>query len=273
MSAGGNHDNGAPDNRSGTFRFFGARVTGQSHVEKGLGCDDAFSFADAGEWFAAVVCDGAGSASRSAEGAQLISERVVALLCEALPGRDPAVPVRRLVAEVISKAREELQTLAEESDGLLSHYHTTVVGCTGRKGRMILFHIGDGAGVGFAKDTDEGRLVPVAASPPVNGEYANETYFVTEESWRNTLRFTPMLGAQWVALISDGVTDFALDRAQTGPATAFFQPLLGFLETAQSTVAEKALERMLDREDARKVSTDDKTMVFVRSPGGAGDGV
>jgi len=248
------------------WRTVCASVTGDSHVARGAGSDDAFAVATAGQWFAAVSCDGAGSAKHSGEGAQLISRHIVDRLCETLPERDPAVPLRRLIATALEQARDTLAERADAEGNALHDFHTTVVGCVGRPGRALMFQIGDGAGIAFGLDRSQPERPTwrhLRTSAPENGEYANETFFITEAQWRERLRFTFVPAPDCVALMSDGVTDFALDRSQVAPAMAFFDPLLRFLSDADSRVADAALERMLQRDDVRRISSDDKTLVIV----------
>ena len=76
-------------------------------------------------------------------------------------------------------------------------------------------HLGDGlAGIVHAADWPAALL-----SQPQNGEFANETFFVTEDDWRAHLRFMEAPGLRVggvVALLTDGAMPFVIGQDQVG---------------------------------------------------------
>lgn len=251
-----------------THRIVGAAVCGPSHSARGAPCDDAFAFDTRGELAVAVICDGAGSAMRGGEGARLmahrLSEELIELVSvEPLRLSETIAPLRAIIETAIGRIREELLLRAEDGGHAPKDFRTTVVGVAAIRDAGVFFHIGDGAGLALSP-RDEGITSLIAVSEAQNGEYANETVFVTDADWLDTLRVTPFIGAGWVALMSDGVSPFALDKSQIEPAQGFFTPLLSFLaEQPDGAIAARALGKMLDRPDARKASGDDKALVLI----------
>ena len=55
------------------WRVYAASVMGSSHRQNQLPCQDAFCYRHLGDRLVAVVCDGAGSAAYSEQGAALVA--------------------------------------------------------------------------------------------------------------------------------------------------------------------------------------------------------
>jgi hypothetical protein len=129
-----------------------------------------------------------------------------------------------------------------------------VVGCEGG----FFFHIGDGAGLA----TTAGRWDRHVLSPPENGEYANETYFFTGADWREHLRFASFaVEFDLIALMSDGVTPFALNPGHLGLYPPFIGPLHDYFLDNDPAVAQAGLVELLQRERIRSITGDDKTLL------------
>ncbi|WP_296341050.1 PP2C family serine/threonine-protein phosphatase [Reyranella sp.] len=244
-------------------------VPGFDHVEAGIPCQDAnrVRHVDA-DRFVAVGADGAGSAKYSDLGSTLLCEELSWWLADrlssegdlAIADMDEAL-LRHWVEEGIDLVRAKVIDEACENGGDLSDYHATVVGVLVDKTGGAFFHIGDGAGLA-AQAAD---LASFVLSPPENGEYANETYFFTQDDWRSRLRFL-RFGPECdlIALMSDGVTPFALAKGGQAPFAPFLEPVSKFLDQNEHSVAEAGLLELLQRDGLRKISGDDKTLVWVK---------
>jgi hypothetical protein len=121
-----------------------------------------------------------------------------------------------------------------------------------------LFHIGDGFGV-----AEFDGLLPVI-SLPENGEYANETYFVTATDWPDRLRFMPLAAAQsgCVALMSDGAGPFVVNRERTGLFAPFIKPVTQYLSGVSQEEGNQALRDTLADERTYAITGDDKTLLI-----------
>ena len=244
------------------WRVFAAAATGKSHLDGGTPCQDAFFSTVVGDTLVAAVCDGAGSQPLSHLGAAAVSQGVVQALAQriedggTLPLQD-APALHALVAEAIATIRQALEAVAVVDGHELAHYAATLVGVVADAGGGAFFHIGDGQGVA---ELDDGNT---ALSLPENGEYANETYFVTGEAWCGHLRIAPFApGASRLALMSDGAASFVLDKGQRALFRAFVDPVAAWLAAADEADAQAGLHATLDDPRTHRITGDDKTLLL-----------
>ena len=116
----------APQNH---WRVFGASVRGKSHLDKGVPCQDAHAQAVAGDTLVAIVCDGAGSARHSEQGAQFVATQAVLALAERLRmGASLQDLQAGALAATLVQIRAALDELASAAGATLDDYATTVVG-------------------------------------------------------------------------------------------------------------------------------------------------
>ena len=171
---------------------------------------------------------------------------------------DQASPWRTRVLGAIAAARRAIEAVAEA--GGLETFRTTLVGVVAQRSRGLVFHIGDGAALVFG----EGEAMPelVAISAGETGEHVGETVFVTDDDWLEHVRVTPFRRASGCVLLTDGVTPFALLQGGDRPDWGFMRPVLTYLARHGGETAAKALELLLNREDAKRVSGDDKTLLW-----------
>jgi hypothetical protein len=247
------------------WKIVGVSVAGFSHTDADKPCQDSHSAASTPTgWLVCAVCDGAGSAIRSQEGSRIVADSVVNAVRSRVEKFTDAGTVDRKVlgdwvVEAIEIARIKITNLVADTEGTLADFHTTLVGAIVGPYRGLFFHIGDGA----ACATSLGCKLDPVVSPPENGEYANETYFVTQECWREHLRFTEF-GSEYdlVVLMSDGVTPVALTSGDAQPFRLFFEPLTRYLREHQPDQGELALITTLRREALRAITGDDKSLVW-----------
>lgn len=248
------------------WRVAGASVAGFSHLADGTPCQDAHAIATLPSGrLIAVVSDGAGSARRSAEGSRLLSDEVVAHLRARFHANESAAStqldeatVRPWIEEAVESVRTRLSALADNG-GSLRDFHATLVGVVAGPDAGVFFHVGDGAGCATSLKDVSVSVV----SAPENGEYANETYFITQDEWRDHLRLTFFNSEHdLVALMSDGVMPFALAKGALAPFLPFFDPLSKFLATHSREEGEQGIAAILERDAIRQITGDDKTLVW-----------
>lgn len=245
------------------WKVFVGSAIGKSHIEQNLPCQDFASHDIRNGIFVGVVCDGAGSARESRQGAEFFSRRVSELLSdvlcrEGLPDDSPEA-YRALVEPVVETVRSQLAAQVDEQGHVLRDYACTLVGCLVSAARGAFFHIGDGFAVQQHADTD------TVLSYPENGEYADETYFVTEEDWRAHLRVVtlpPMAQGSFIGLMSDGASAFAIDRSRTGFYKPFIDPVMAYLSTATEQQGNDALQNLMESEKTLAITSDDKTLLL-----------
>ena len=250
-----------------------ASVQGASHIKSGLPCQDSsiIQTNDSGEWLIAVASDGAGTATRAEEGANFITKQfaeALLKLSKELETKRPGSWVTDYVIEVILKSRSALRH--EVGDKNITDFNCTLVAClVGQEGGFAI-HIGDGAVFGQQRPTKSSNIshkeTNYFISLPENGEYANETYFITESDWIKHLRITPMPSMDWIFLCTDGGTDLSME-ADTVPKARFVLPLIDkILNANNDNHRNEILEDILHDPKADKVTGDDKTLaIAIRS--------
>jgi hypothetical protein len=245
------------------WRVFAAAATGKSHLDGGIPCQDAFFSATVGDTLVAAVCDGAGSQPLSHLGAAALSQGVVQALAQRLEagGAFPlgdATALHAIVADAVATVRNALERVAVYDGSELQQFAATLVGVVADGQGGAFFHVGDGQGVAELSDDT------VTLSLPENGEYANETYFVTGEAWREHLRVTPFApGASRLALMSDGAASFVLDKGQRALFRAFVDPVCAWLASSpDDATAQAGLHGTLDDPRTHRITGDDKTLLL-----------
>ena len=256
------------------WRYVYTSVRGTGHLDTNLPCQDAslvhqaINSADE-PLLVLLASDGAGSAARSEEGSQLVCEEALKLVeyrftsAEFRPDEDYG-------AELTQQLRSLLTTRAE------------VLGCSLRDLACTLnvavilpewawfLQIGDGAII-VQPSTDN----PVETDDPLevvfwpdNGEYANQTYFLTDvpdEHVHTKLDERPF---ERVSLITDGLQTLALLLVKRRAHSPFFLPMFQTVEAApdEGVSAHQALmpalERFLDSKSINARTNDDKTLVL-----------
>ena len=252
------------------WKVAGASVTGFSHQADGTVCQDAHAIATTQTgWLVGVVSDGAGSARFSDASAQLLSKEVVSHIIthlNKLEGSEATKidenTVKIWIEEAVEGVRKQLGTLSREvaPPPTLDDFHATMLGVVAGAEAGVFFHVGDGAACATSMKDD--ATVGIISGPE-NGEYANETYFVTQDDWRDHLRLTSFDSRyDLVTLMTDGVTPFALAKGQLELFPPFIDPLSKFLEEHNREDGERAIATILSRDTIRSITGDDKTLVW-----------
>jgi hypothetical protein len=98
-------------------------------------------------------------------------------------------------------------------------------------------------------------------SKPENGEYSNETFFITEGDWVKHLRIAPLPSLDWMLLGTDGGSSFYLDSANN-PKQEFILSFIEHLTKCDGQDWNANIERILSDEQANRITNDDKTLIF-----------
>ena len=85
------------------------------------------------------------------------------------------------------------------------------------------------------------------------------------DDWKDSLRFTSFDKAHTLFLMSDGLTNFSFSKDYSHIEKNFIIPIDKFLSNATNKrKAKKALENTLNNAKARKLNSDDKTLLWVK---------
>lgn len=237
------------------WQVIAASATGSAHLQADEPGQDAYAHAQRNGVLAAVVCDGAGSAACSAAGAQHVAEALVEALVSSAPSAH--ADVYGHVQAVLGHVRDGLQRLAESAGQPLDAYACTVVGAWLTAEGGVLLHIGDGVAVAEFGDA------PAQVSWPENGEYANETVFITSPHWSAHLRVVVLEQApDLLAVMSDGAMSFAMGKGRSGLFRPFIDPILAYLGKVDAGTGCKALVATLADPRTHTITNDDKTLLL-----------
>jgi hypothetical protein len=246
------------------WKLAAAATTGTSHLRSGAPCQDRHAFVVEGDNLIVAVADGAGSAPRSDQGAQVAVDTAVAYLTPHL--NQPGSDWEELVLDAAVGARQAVLAVAA-ADGLPAREYATtllILALAGHGGAAL--QIGDGL-VAY-NDGDAWGYV----FWPQKGQYANSTNFLIEEDAESKFerarirqRFTE------IAVMSDGLENIALHFASQTVHEPFLNtvlsPLRSATETGVSDGVSRALEGFLRSDRISSRTDDDLTLVLAtRSP-------
>jgi hypothetical protein len=262
-----------PDDR--VWRCGHASVTGSAHLREGRGCQDVGCcalVAPAGEPGVLVACgaDGAGSAPRGEEGARLACasfvETVTELYCPAHGDGASDEPDRRawwagLVEAWLAGFHARVARAAGPDAADRRELACTFLGAVVADGWAGLVQIGDGAIVVDGPEPD--RYAPFVW--PRRGEYANETFFATDDRAAEWLDLDVLpRRIEEIALLTDGLQDLVLDQARRAPHAPFFARVFAPFRAATDDCAALSaqLAALLASPRVRARTDDDTTLIL-----------
>ena len=245
-----------------------ASRTGRAHLQEGTPCQDANYHVETGGKIIIAVADGAGSTPHGATGARIAARTTVRSIEKSAGSATTAT----MQAAAIS-ARRAIECHAGARGHDPRDYHTTLLAAVHQNGTLTTLQIGDGAIVA-------GRLgIPGASgnfslvSPPQQGEYANETNFLTGPDFLAHVDIRRFPGDQYdrISLMSDGLQRLALQYGgDQGPVPhqPFFQGVFRWLASQRETgKASSILRKLLDDLAGSGRAQDDLTLVLAQIAG------
>ena len=213
----------------GDWTYASASSIGTSHLQSAHPvCQDFHACAYIGEISAliVVVSDGAGSSSRAEEGAELTCKYVLDRLSKATESSLLSIDFSRTVLEDL---RDLLRQLAADAKIKLREFACTMLVAIVLPTRSVFWQIGDGAMCFRCAGEDHYNF----AFWPEKGDYANVTFFVTDDSAQERLEFD-IIERQILefASFTDGLERLALDFVAGEVHTAFFAGLCRICKVA-----------------------------------------
>jgi hypothetical protein len=250
------------------WKYVYRTVAGTSHVARGLPCQDnslirELTAADNEPVLVLVASDGAGSASRADAGSKLVCDSVCGLT-DAYLKQNPSLSdiTRELISSWLDDCvRRDLHKYASVENLSVREFACTLLTAFIGTKTSIFFQIGDGAIV--VADGDEYRPV----SWPQNGEYANSTYFVTDDNALDNLQFHKLDASpiDEISLFTDGLQNLALKFDTRKAHTPFFRPLFARLRNerpGESELLTPLLQNFLNSPAVNERTDDDKTLLL-----------
>lgn len=238
-----------------------ATCKGTSHVRDNTECQDTSRCIAVGKEksvLVAVVSDGAGSAPHSKRGSALTC-RTVSECARQHFSQSDASPTDDEIWSWIDQTRDNVSRAADAIKATPREFAATLVAIIAMPNETLLLHVGDGAAV---CNYESQWIVP---SWPAHGEYASQTYFVTDDPTAD-LKITrlphPVDGA---AVFSDGIERLVLKFSDQTASSAFFDRFSNTVRSGglagNNQSLNLSLKRYLDSPAINERTDDDKSLV------------
>jgi hypothetical protein len=218
------------------------------------------SSADGGDVLLSVVSDGAGSAVHSDRGAQLVCDTLLELAGEMVRASSDLDRLEdELVRSWFLAARERLRGLARDAQTEIREFAATALLAIASDHQTLCARIGDG-GIVLRRAPDAAFEV---ALWPDAGEYANQTFFVTDDAAAERIAIARFDDVWDVVAFSDGLQNLALEQSTRSAFPPFFTPLVAAVRSG--AVANGALHAQLaaflNSPPVNERTDDDKSLV------------
>lgn len=245
-----------------------AKCTGTSHLKNNEPSQDSYFIEEIKGWYAVTVCDGAGSSKYGGEAAEIFSSKFTQKLLSIGQKitEKSIVNLGDEVSKAILEIREHL--ISKTKIPTLKDWQCTLVAVLlDKDGNGFTVHVGDG--IAFTATHNEHKLTIRHVSPPENGEYANETFFVTGSSWYRHLRIQLFRQVNFISLSTDGAASLFWDEKSKqednqGIHLKFWNPVFDTIYSANNTEERNHyLTNLINSKAAQKNSDDDKTLVII----------
>jgi hypothetical protein len=191
----------------------------------------------------------------------MVCAKLIELTREALAETsDLATVTDELVRSWFVAIREALGALAFEEKAELRDYAATALLALAGERHILCAQVGDG---GIVLRRASGEPFEVALWPD-GGEYANETFFITDESVEERIRIRRFEYVEDVVAFTDGLQHLALEHASRTAFVPFFEPLIGAVRepAASDGSIRTALLQFLNSETLNRRTDDDKSLAI-----------
>jgi hypothetical protein len=248
-----------------TWKHIAASVTGISHRNRNENGQDycratVVQLSDR-DFFIGLAADGAGSTAEGGVGAQISCDTTLAGIADSIRAHGGIAEIPDDdIEHWIEASREAIAAQARENAKPIREYACTILGCIIAENHALYFQIGDG---GIVIREDEGYT---AVFWPDQGEYANTTYFITDDAFLPHLsRHRSGTPPDEVAIFTDGLQNLVLSFSQKVPHAGFFRPLFETLRKSpggENLVLTEQLQAFLLGREINERSDDDKTLIL-----------
>lgn len=246
------------------WKFVYSSVIGTSHIRSSQPCQDASRVvchhSQGRDVLIAVCADGAGSAAWSGEGAILARDTAIAALCGLIDGELRLADITKAdIVSVCKSARAALRDASHSLGVAIRELASTLLIAIVDESDAVFVQLGDGAIV--VNDVNGFRWV----FWPQNGEYANTTYFLTDEGFEERLQVLVEedVAIDEIALFTDGLERLALSFAKRVVHGPFLEPMLDHLRRiSDASSLSQPLCAFLSSDGVNARTDDDKTLIL-----------
>lgn len=175
--------------------------------------------------------------------------------------RKPPDALRRVsecLVGALTRAQEAVEEAAATNESQPGDLATTLMVAVAGPGVTGAAQIGDGAVV---VGTSAGELLSLTT--PTNGEFINETVFLTSPGARRRFQVNVLpFAASHLAAFTDGIEMLALKMPAAKPHPRFFAPLFRYLSGVSEEEAQRGIEQLLSSPRVSERTDDDVTLVL-----------
>jgi len=239
------------------YKIAGATIVGRGHITKNIPCQDKIFSAKDSSFNFIGLADGAGSCSHSDIGAAFVLKETLKLIKKKFD-RYYRGEYSIVNSDILSYLKLRLEILAKNKRIAFKELSSTLLFVAVKENKFIAGHLGDGV-IGYLKC---GELKVL--SDPVNGEFANATYFVTSSDAKQYFKlFKGELNEiNGFVLMSDGSEESLYDKRNKSLAPAVGQ-MFEWLGKFKENEVSKALENNL-RDVIRLKTIDDCSVILLK---------
>ncbi len=198
----------------------GATRIGRRHVTEGSHNQDSFQYRilPNQRTVVAAVSDGAGSAPRAKFGSFTAVRYAVAAASDELSRKST---MQQALKFGLKAAVDAIQKMAyQDPVHQIESYHCTLILTAWTPQAVAAIQVGDGAAI--VTTQDGAKMLTI----PQQGEYANETYFITMPQAEEIAFFNQTESADALAIFTDGLQKQAIDFAHKRPNTDFINSVI-----------------------------------------------
>ena len=244
-------------------------VVGSSHVDRGQGKqDNSHLIKDNNGNISFCISDGAGSSKNSELSSKIVTNFISQELLkipDLINSKGAGPWINDFIIQVVINLRSELFETFKNYN--LRDYHCTLVAGLVFGNTAIVVHVGDGFILaGKNEETVDKNVLnkQLYFSKPENGEYKNETYFVTEPIWLKHLRIQVLPDIDWLIAGSDGGEDI-LSIGEKIQDIEIFKLLDDTSKHSLEHANNNYIDTFLNSDKANKLTTDDKSLCLLVS--------
>lgn len=247
------------------WRCVDGYAIGTSHRATQTPCQDrcastVFTAQDGGEVMVSVVSDGAGSAGRAEQGAQIVCDTLLSCALAALhQSSDLDLVEDEIVRSWLAEARDRIRSQAGDDESRIGDYNATGLLAIAAPQQTLCAQIGDGAIVVRANESAEWTV----ALWPEETQYANETFFVTDLAVAEHVQIARFDAVSDVVVFSDGLQRLALEQATRAAFPRFFSAMVNTVRAGsdRDSLRENLLA-YLNSEAINARTDDDKSLAI-----------
>ncbi len=219
-----------------------AKCIGRGHIATFTPCQDSVLVRSTNSVSCIALSDGAGSKQFSEKGSQKCVEAVAKYVTKHFDGLIELAETKPEIASqmIVRNVLGVMQRFGKKNKIDIEDMACTLIFAAFKGNNMLLGHIGDGVIAVINNDSLD------VFSFPENGEYANSTYFITDNDAISRFRIYTAKSAKksGVMLMSDGTAESLFNRATKELAPAV-KTIFSWAERLNSKKLGKVLEQNL----------------------------